>query len=860
MPRKGPNFQDHHAIEQQTLERSQLLKTLSDAGRFDIHAPENRIFLPADPAFAQTLGVTPHSGGPIADYQIGLQRRLRRLELSPDGSGALGGDPDALVRITERVETLRDTVRVGLINGDLHTNAPLGLRADDIRPGVQNFFHNEVAYRQANAAQLQSLQGYAPVDHGWAAVTHTEGRVVSTLQHIQSVPNPLTRGGAVELQRHGLSQAISNAYHDGRLTLSPSSVVVVENTLGEEAARNLRVPRGQRGEVAMQLLMGEASARGLTRAGGLLATGVDAVMTARTASALMEQGNTTAAQSEVQHAIARNAGGWAGGASTAAALGGSSGFVPAALVVGDAVLMSKAFDKAVDLKENRDIFHQTDKAGVEWQFNGRDWERQGAFDRTRDGRDTPAQQPVGAGYAKSQELGAMANAKAAEFALGKAPPPQDPFNLPAKPGDQTGLDNQNWQRNPTTEAWERQVKTGVTGANDQGVYELQTATPAQTQRLNQEALARIENNIVTGSEAIAQAYLESHAAQRGQDYGVGVPAAVENARARPDQVQGHDGQRYQRNDAGQWTGKDGVATGNLAVELELTNQMRQPSLERAQETLAAIEARPAPTAAQREHNELLHRYRAAGIDLNAQENNLQAVELATQRTRDAAGLTGPAMQQLKPNEQGHYGYDSPIVHYQVGQDGVAHQVAMTTAEELRQAKAELGQSAMAQVPTLGTVSVAAPGRGKEQETEPTREKGAPGQMLADNPAHPDHATYQTIHSWVQGTGNWNDEESRNVTAALYKQQAEDPLVKRVDRVTGALGKDGAESVLAVYAPFGDKLPFFHARVDGREAAQQPAEQSLVQAEQIKVEQVRQQQIEMTQQQTTQQQAGPSRSL
>jgi hypothetical protein len=185
---------------------------------------------------------------------------------------------------------------------------------------------------------------------------------------------------------------------------------------------------------------------------------------------------------------------------------------------------------------------------------------------------------------------------------------------------------------------------------------------------------------------------------------------------------------------------------------------------------------------------------------------------------------------------------------------------MTTAEELRQAKAELGQPVMAQAPTLGTVSVAAPGRDKEQETEPTREKGTPGQMLADNPAHPDHPAYQTIHSWVQGTGNWNDEESRNVTAALYKQQAEDPLVKRVDRVTGALGKDGAESVLAVYAPFGDKLPFFHARVDGREAAQQPAEQSLVQAEQIKVEQVRQQQVEMTQQQTTQQQAIPSRSL
>ncbi|MBN6111532.1 hypothetical protein [Xanthomonas bonasiae] len=62
-------------------------------------------------------------------------------------------------------------------------------------------------------------------------------------------------------------------------------------------------------------------------------------------------------------------------------------------------------------------------------------------------------------------------------------------------------------------------------------------------------------------------------------------------------------------------------------------------------------------------------------------------------------------------------------------------------------------------------------------------------------------------------------------------------------------------VLAVYAPFGDKRPFFRARVDGQEAAQQPAEQGLVQVEQIKMEEVRLQQVEMAQQQTTQQQAG-----
>ncbi|WOS39138.1 XVIPCD domain-containing protein [Xanthomonas rydalmerensis] len=850
-------FQDHHNIEQQTLKNSELLAKLQEVGKFHIHAPENRLFLPASPQLADALGVTPHSGGPLAEYQKGMLERLNRIQSTRDGQAALMGDPGAMDRVAKRVEQLRDTVKVGLINGDLNTNTPVGELPTQTSQRVRQFFKDIPAYYQTHSQQVEALKGFTGVDHGWGAVAHSESRIVTTLNQIQVSNAAIVRGGDIQLQRSGLSLAIANAHHDGRVVLSEQGILKVEQVLGPEAAQNIRVPRGQRGEVAMELLMGEASARGLTRAGGLLATGADAVMTARTASALMEQGNLTAAQSEVNRAVARNVGGWAGGASTAAALGSSGGFVPAALVVGDAVLMSKAFDKAVDLKENRDIFHQTDRSGVDWQFNGRNWERQGQL---QEGQGKAVEQDVVASYAKSQELGAMANAKAVEFALGKVPRPQDPFDLPAQPGDRIGLDNQNWHRNPDTEKWERQVKTGVDGANDRGVYEPQFASAEQTQRLNQEALARIENNIANGREAIAQAYLESHAAQRGQDYGVGVPAAVESARAKQDRVQGHDGQTYQRNEAGQWLGKDGAAAGNLAAELELTNQMRQPSLERAQETLAAIEARPAPTAAQMEHNELLHRYRAAGVDLNAQEHNLQAVELATQRTKEAEGLTGPTIQKLKPNEQGQYGYDSPIAHYKVGQDGVAHQVAVTTSEELRQAKAELGQPAMAHVPTLATVSVTAPSRSKEPEAEPAQEKGAQGPMLADNPAHPDHSTYQTIHSWVSGTRNWNEEESRNVTAALYKQQAEDPLVKRVDRVTGALGKDGAENVLAVYAPFGDKAPFFHARVDGREAAQQPAEQNLQQAEVIKQDQVRQQALEQTQQQTHRQEQGSRMTL
>ncbi|MGQ5246606.1 XVIPCD domain-containing protein, partial [Xanthomonas arboricola pv. corylina] len=132
----------------------------------------------------------------------------------------------------------------------------------------------------------------------------------------------------------------------------------------------------------------------------------------------------------------------------------------------------------------------------------------------------------------------------------------------------------------------------------------------------------------------------------------------------------------------------------------------------------------------------------------------------------------------------------------------------------------------------------------------------PQQILADNPAHPDHQTYARIHDWVKGTGNWSEEESLNVSASLYKQQTEDPLLKRVDQVTGGLGKDGAHNVFAVYAPHGMGVaPIFHAHVDGREASQQPAQQNLQQAEVIKQDQVRQQQVEQTQQQTAQQEQG-----
>lgn len=694
MPRNGPHFQDHHAIEQRTLARSSLLRMLADTGHFDIHAPENRIFLPADPAFAQSLGITPHSGGPIADYQIGLLQRLRRLEQTPDGVAAFNGDAAAQARISGRVEALRDTIRVGLINGDLYTNAPYGMKPDDVRPQVQSFFFNEARYGQLNAPQLQQLRSFTPIDSGWAGVTHSEHRVVATLRHVQSSPNPLTRGGGAELQRQGLSEAISSAYHGGRLSISSEGVLIVENALGKEAANPLRVPQGQRGFATTSILLGEASTSQLIRSGGLLASGADAVITARRTSQLLEEGNGTAAQSELTHALARNGGGWVGGMATASVIGTSS-FVPAAIVAGDALLMSKAFDKGADLLDNRAIYQQTDKAGVTWQFDGLNWQRQAVIDSTGDGLGNPVERSVGASYEKARELGAYAHVKAVELALGKAPPPQDPFSIPAKDGEGR-LDNPNWHRDAQTEQWMRQVKIGVSGANDQGVYETQTASPERAIELNREAVQRIENNIANGKAAIAASYLETYVATRASDFVPLVPEAVEQARARPDAIQGSDNQLYQRDEAGQWHHAGQIAQGNMALELELTRTIQQPSLDQFNQTIAALDARPLPSAAEVNQNELRHSYYAAGVALTPAWE--QAIALATARTRELHDIKGPTLQELGPVAEGNAGASRPITHYQVGQDGVARAVATTSTQELQAAWNEVRARANEQAP------------------------------------------------------------------------------------------------------------------------------------------------------------------
>lgn len=616
------------------------------------------------------------------------------------------------------------------------------------------------------------------------------------------------------------------ALESAREAMTQVRIGPVPDQPGERAVANLeRIAAAEAAGIGP--LTGEQKlanlARGVAGGAGVAlgagATAYDGVQTARRVSELMEQGNHTAAQSEINHAWARNAGGWVGGAAATYAVG-ASGLVPAAIVAGDALLMSKAFEHGSDLVDNHKVFGQTDKAGVDWQFNGREWTREGQLDHGNGA----IRASVGASYEKSRELNAHANAAAVELALGRVPAPQDPFRVPAR-DDERRLDNPDWRYDAHADQWSRSVKVALTGVNDTGVYQTQIAPPERKVELDRQALGIIQHNIANSREAIAQSYLENAAAQRAQDF-IDVPAAVEAARARPETVTGSDNHLYRREHAEQtvqWVRNDTgeAAEGNRALELELTWQVRQPVLEQAQQTLAQLQARPAPTPAQLEQNELLHRYRVAGTELNPDFR--QAIELASQRTRQAHGITGQGSAQLLRNETGQFAADSPIAHYQRGTDGVDHPVATTTTQEIRQALAEVRQQHVeTATATLATVSVVAPSTGHGQSTRPppltrgeatppdtpTPPASVPGPAMSDtagqpapalpqepqpapphsqeqaapmparpagftDPGHAGHATYQRIlrevHSMEAGQGIAPGPHSEKIAAALLNE-------------------------------------------------------------------------------------------
>ncbi|SBV49822.1 hypothetical protein XBLMG947_0596 [Xanthomonas bromi] len=426
---------------------------------------------------------------------------------------------------------------------------------------------------------------------------------------------------------------------------------------------------------------------GLRRAGmtaglaglGVAATAYDASQAGERVGTLLAQDNLTAARSEALHFAARGAGGWAGGAATAAVVG-TTGAGPVALVVADGYLFSAAADKAATLWDNRQIYAQTDKQGVRWEFNGSQWLRQAKADLPNDGVDTPQKQGMFALPEKARELNYHASSEAIEQALGKVQP-SNPYVQPSSEADAAHLYARDWRHDPASGQWSRMIADQV-DRNDRPIWTVDAASPERTAALDQQAAQVVDANIARGPAAIAATYEAAYQRNGWEDVGP-VQAALN-----PDALQASDGRQYQRDAQGQWR-HDGVAAeGNVPLELNATRERLQPALTQHAQAMAQMPARQTPTLQQQDQANTEATYAAYGVAPNAQTAG--AIQRAVQRTREENGIdAATSALALERDASGHYSVDSPIQHLSRTADGVVRVAAITSTDDIRQARGQL---------------------------------------------------------------------------------------------------------------------------------------------------------------------------
>ncbi|WP_409976299.1 hypothetical protein, partial [Xanthomonas graminis] len=683
-------------------------------------------------------------------------------------------------RVAAQVNELQDTLKIALINGDAYTTTPDRLTKDEANAQNRRTLSDLDQYRAEHADQLKTLRSMGAVESEWAAITHSEHRIVKVIGAARTgsanlVAAPGEPAAREIAGRAEFRMAVTHAEQAGNVSLSAPNAVLVKQVLGDDLPGIGGVPRGayhlagatpntykplsQRGFATVELLAGDHSAGQLLRGAGLLASAADTAITARRAGELYGQDNPLAAQSELAHFAGRNAGGWAGGTAAAYALG-SSGAGPMVLIAADAYFMSKAGEKAADLLDNRQIYQQTDRDGTHWSFDGRAWSREGMADTTPDGVNNPTAMPIVASYEKARELNYLATNAAAALALKDAPEPDDPCRLPANDSDLPSLAPADWTRSAADGQWHRQAKIGVSGANDRGIYQSETASPPRAAELDAQAAAVVARNVANSPGAIATRYeLAYHRSGWAAD-GYPMSPAVQRALPDPDALTASNGQQYRRDAEGHWSADGVPADGNRALELDTARAMLQPALAEHAQALAAIrQSPPSPQAVQAEHT--LYRYRIAGTELHPDWR--EAIDLATQRTRESQGLSGDGALQLQRGPGGVFGADSPIAHLQRGADGVDRIAAVTSTEDIRLALQEV----RAHQPALPTSDTPA---SRLASTARTSDGSADSDGASSNPSSsPQHALDMQAQTQAASAAQQRQEREQQERQAQEQQ-------------------------------------------------------------------------------------------
>lgn len=431
---------------------------------------------------------------------------------------------------------------------------------------------------------------------------------------------------------------------------------------------------------------------------GLALEVYDGAESVRTAGRLRSEGNATAAESELIHFGARSVGGWAGagiGMATGAVLGVETG--PGLLVTGAIGGVAGVFagEKIAAWNDNRGIYNQ-ELGGKTWVYDPdnpeRGWRREAPIDRSDDGIDNARRGDLRASPATENALNYQATSRSVELVLGGPPAQRKPFSIPAAAGDMPSSQPSNWERDPESGRWQRDVY-GPFVERGMTPYRSYPADAIRTEELDRQAARIVVENAANSPASIAARYEDTYIRNGWAAHGE-MPQAVRNARTDVDTLVASDENRYQRRADGEWVSTgliyNSTASGNLREELDATREVLQARLPPPRE----IPPVPPMDADARLRDRVAGAYRNAGVDASAEQIAVAAT--AVRATWDANGLD-PATTalQVKPQADGRYGPDSPIASLRLDPDGKTYVIAAeTTPAELERTRMDTAPHAV----------------------------------------------------------------------------------------------------------------------------------------------------------------------
>lgn len=701
-----PVFQGHHVIEQEAYARSRLLQELSRQGLFDLHAPRNLLNLPADRALAAQLGLSPHPGGPLSEYSSGVREQLAELQRTPDGQAALRGDRAAAERVAARVGELTDTLKTGLVNGDLHSNTPQGMTREQTNRQIRSFFGDLDEYRQTHATQIAEIGRMPANEARWAGVTRTEGNVAATLDAIEQ-PGVKPVAGDAAAGRQSLGTAIAQANEAGRLPLTEPMEARLRTAFPREmppmfvrppVLPEARAPLVEGGVVPdadapRSGAPGSGRALRVVGAAGVALMAYDFATTGHRVVSLRAEGNEAAAASAETHFVGRNVGGVLGGVGAGflygAAVGSETG--PGALLTGliGAGVGAYLGERWADQRDIDRVYTQTDVNGNEWTRSPTDpngaWQRTARVPNATGGYEERSF--IAAGRLVD-ELNYRAANDSYSLGLASPPTPRNPFSIESAQ-DQPGWLAAPWQRDAQTGSWSRTLVAEGMLPELQMVPEMrsETATPAQAAGLERQSAMIVAENAANTPAAIAARYQIAYNQFGWQDFASSepVPGVIGNSARQTQTLPASDGNTYTRGADGEWTRPGMIygthqASGNIRDELNRTWQSQQAGLQEMSEYAALALANPTPTQGGL-RSMVVGVYARAGVARSEEDIDAATRALTQDHARDGIGQS-PYSLQLRP--------DGAIATL-VGRDDQRMEIkSVTTPAEIEQARTQPG--------------------------------------------------------------------------------------------------------------------------------------------------------------------------